>query len=467
MKKTHLILGILALGILASCKKQINETVADEEIISSRFTSESNQDSANHVPNQLLVRFKNGTTQTARANAFARISGRIQEHVITNGMRNSGDREGFYVVHTPLHALEALSKIKGGAELEYAELNYIYTHSYTSEDKYYTNGSLWGMYGDASPLKTNVFGSQAAEAWAAGNIGSAQIYIGVIDEGAMHTHKDLAGNIDTQYGWDFVNNDATPYDGASDDHGTHVAGTIGAKSDNSGEGVAGMVWNVNMISAKFLGPRGGTTANAIKALDYITNLKKYDVITKTYTGLNIIATNNSWGGGGYNKDLELAIGRAGDAEILFICAAGNDGKNIDKTGSHSFPACYYNWNIIAVAAITNTGALASYSNYGEVGLNNANGTDPNHSFVDIGAPGSGIWSTIPSRNGTGSSYASWNGTSMATPHVTGAAALYKAANPNATAADIKNAILNSATPTLPSLDKKCITSGRLNAGGFH
>jgi len=110
-------------------------------------------------------------------------------------MRNSGDREGFYVVHTPLQSLEALSKIKGGSELEYAELNYIFTHSYsdsyTSNDKYYTNGSLWGTYGDASPLWKNQFGSQAAEAWAAGNKGNDQIYIGVIDEGQWTLIKIL------------------------------------------------------------------------------------------------------------------------------------------------------------------------------------------------------------------------------------------------------------------------------------
>ena len=467
MIKTSSILAGLFMVFLFGCKKELKETITGAQLPNETPSSQSfRTDSASHVPNELLVRFKKGTVPAGRVKALERIAGKLKEHVLTNSMRHIGDNEGFHVISTPLNALEAINKIRG-AEIENVELNFIYDHYATSNDPYFTNGSLWGMYGDKSPLKTNSFGSQAAEAWDAGHTGSNTVYIGVIDEGAMHTHRDLAANFDTRYGWDFANNDGSTYDGASDDHGTHVAGTIGAKGGN-GEGVAGVCWDVKMITAKFLGPRGGTTANAIKAVDYFTNLKKNE-------GVNIVATNNSWGGGGYSKELENAITRAGEAGILFICAAGNDGRNIDKTGSHSFPACYYNWNLIAVAAITSSGSLASYSNYGEVGRSDWPEGDPRrgtgtHSFLDIGAPGSGIYSTIPSKNGAGSSYASYNGTSMATPHVTGAAALYAAAN--ATALDglksvqkaerIKNAILNAAAST-SSLINKCITGGRLDA----
>jgi subtilisin family serine protease len=294
------------------------------------------------------------------------------------------------------------------------------------------------------------------------------VYIGIIDEGYMFNHVDLAPNagvnpgeiagnnvdddgnglIDDVYGWDFAGNNNTVFDGTADDHGTHVAGTIGAVGGNS-IGVAGVVWNVKMIGAKFLGSQGGTTANAIKSVDYFTDLK-------TRHNLNIVATNNSWGGGGFSQALKDAIDRANAAGILFVAAAGNSGTNNDATAS--YPSGYSSANIIAVASITSSGALSSFSQYGAT-------------TVDIGAPGSGIWSTVPvavgkGKNATvGSGYASYNGTSMATPHVAGAVALYASLNPSATAAQIKTAIMNSATAT-PSLAGKTVTGGRLNVSGF-
>ena len=200
-----------------------------------------------------------------------------------------------------------------------------------------------------------------------------------------------------------------------------------------------------MISARFLGRRGGTTANAIKAVDYFNDLKARH-------GLNIVATNNSWGGGGFSQGLQDAIGRANTAGILFVAAAGNSAYDNDTTAS--YPSNYPNANVIAVASITSTGALSSFSQWGKT-------------TVDLGAPGSAIFSTVPKsvKGGLVSSYASYSGTSMATPHVTGAAALYASARPGASAADIKAAILGSATPT-PSLTDKVVTNGRLNVTGF-
>jgi subtilisin family serine protease len=169
-------------------------------------------------------------------------------------------------------------------------------------------------------------------------------------------------------------------------------------------------------------------------------------------GLNIVATNNSWGGGGYSQGLRDAIERANTAGILFIAAAGNSATNNDVT--LSYPSGYDNTNIIAVASIASNGSLSSFSQFGAT-------------TVDIGAPGSAVWSTVPvtSRRTVVSGYASYNGTSMATPHVTGAAALYKSINPAATAAQIKAAILNAAIPTT-SLSGRCVTGGRLNVAGF-
>lgn len=199
------------------------------------------------------------------------------------------------------------------------------------------------------------------------------------------------------------------------------------------------------MSAKFFGRNGGTTANTVKAVDYLTHLKLRHVI-------NLVATNNSWGGGGYSQALYDAIARANQAGILFVAAAGNSSNNNDA--NPSYPASYPNSNIIAVAAITSAGALGSYSNYGATS-------------VDLGAPGSGIYSTVPKkvRGQVVSGYASYSGTSMATPHVTGACALYAATHPGATAAQIKNVILSSVVPTA-SLSGKTLTGGRLNVSGF-
>ncbi|MGH9891925.1 MAG: S8 family serine peptidase, partial [bacterium] len=280
-----------------------------------------------------------------------------------------------------------------------AEPNWIYNHQSTSNDPYYTNGSLWGMYGDGTtPAANPPYGSQAGEAWARCT-GSNTVYVGVIDEGIQYTHPDLDGQVwtnlydpadgidndgngyvDDVQGWDFAGGNNTVYDGGSkgnkDDHGTHVSGTIGAEGGNS-IGVVGVNWNITLISGKFLASSGGTTANAIKAVDYLTDLK-------TRHGLNIVATNNSWGGGGFSQGLLDAINRGGNAGILFVAAAGNGGRDAKGDNNDSTP--YYPSSflcssvngdcVIAVAAITSTGAKASFSNYGPMS-------------VDLGAPGYG------------------------------------------------------------------------------
>lgn len=427
--------------------------------------------SAGHfVANELLVKFKSGSASDAKAlsNTLSAVGGEIIETITTDAMRSSDAKSGIeggklVLVNSKIGTMEAIALLQNLPEIEYAEPNYIYTHSATSNDTYYTNGSLWGMYGNTT-TPANQFGCGAGKAWAAGHTGSNTVYIGIIDEGYMYTHNDLAANAGTNpgeiagngidddgngyrddvYGWDFAGNNNSVFDGVSDDHGTHVAGTIGAVGEN-GKGVVGVNWNVKMLSAKFLGSRGGTTANAIKAVDYFTDLK-------TRHGINLVATNNSWGGGGYSQGLYDAIQRANNAGILFIAAAGNETNNNDAT--LSYPASYTNSNIISVAAITNTGGLASFSNYGAT-------------TVDLGAPGASIYSTVPKKSGSKviAGYASYSGTSMATPHVTGAAALYAASHPGETASQIKDAILNSAIPT-SSLSGKCLTGGRLNVSGF-
>ena len=456
MKKLHLFTAVCLAGLLmAGCSQKDDlQKLQDDSV---NLKSASLNAEYDMVSNEIIVKFKEGTETSKKDLVFEKLGGKLKEKILTKMMEKQGDTEGISLITITGTVSDALAKAKNHSEIEYAEPNYIYQHCATSDDTYYINGSLWGMYGDTSPLKTNAYGSQAGEAWALGHIGSSTVYIGIIDEGYMYTHDDLAANagtnpgefgkidgvdddgngyVDDIYGWDFDGNNSSIYDGTADDHGTHVAGTIGAVGGN-GNGVAGVCWNIKILNAKFLGAAGGTTANAIKAVDYFTNLK--------IAGLNIVATNNSWGGGGYSTELYNAIDRADKAGILFIAAAGNEKRNIDRKAS--YPAAYPNANIISVASITNTGALSSFSNYGVT-------------KVDLGAPGSSIYSTLP-----GNTYGSYSGTSMATPHVTGAAALFKASNPSATATEIKTAIINSTIPTA-SLSGKCVTGGRLNVSGF-
>ncbi len=417
------------------------------------------------VGGQMLVQFRRGASDADKDTVVRGLGAQVVDDVRLGSARNDGKGD-LQLVRLPVGLAVAAAMREAGRAptVDFAEPNWVYTRGATSNDTYYTNGSLWGMYGSSSS-PANAFGSQAATAWSRNvTCGATVVYVGIIDEGVMVAHPDLVANVGTNpgeiagngiddddnglvddvNGWDFDGNNSSVFDGVGDDHGTHVAGTIGATGGN-GTGVAGVCWNVKMLNAKFLGSQGGTTANAIKAVDYFTDLKSHQA-------LNLVATNNSWGGGGFSQALADAIERANTANILFVAAAGNSGVNNDA--SPHYPSSYANANIIAVASITSTGGLSSFSNYGAT-------------TVHIGAPGSGIWSTVPvrSKGKTTASYASYSGTSMATPHVTGAAAMYASTHPGATAAQIKATILGSATATT-SLSGRTVTGGRLNVSGF-
>jgi subtilisin family serine protease len=414
-----------------------------------------------YVDREILVKFAEGTDAASRTRILSSVGATMSTPLSelasdTVLVRLSGSK-------TVPQSIASLQTTQG---VLVVEPNYVVESVATSNDPYVANGSLWGMYGDAS-TPANAFGSQAAEAWSAGYTGSKDVYVAVIDGGVDFSHADLAPNawvnpfdpvdgvdndgngyIDDTNGWDFARNDRTVYDGDSDDsHGTHVAGTIGAVGGNS-IGVAGVNWNVTLISAKFLS-NGGSLDDAIEAIDYVTKLK-------IEHGLNIVATNNSWGGGGPSLLLRDAIRRAGDAGILFVAAAGNAGLDIDA--SPEYPSAYdcaasgtgtvRDWDcVLSVAALGSGGGLASFSNYGSTN-------------VDLGAPGVAVVSTTP-----GQSYASYSGTSMAAPHVAGAVALCASINPGLTAAQIRSAIIDSTVST-PSLVNKTVTNGRLNAGAM-
>ena len=311
---------------------------------------------------------------------------------------------------------------------------------------------LWGLHNTGQTGGVADADIGAPEAWNV-TTGSRAVVVAVIDTGIDYRHTDLAANmwrnpgeipgdgidndgngfIDDVYGWDFANNDADPFD--DEGHGTHVAGTIGAVGNN-GTGVVGVNWQVSLMALKFLGADGsGTTSAAIAALNYATMMRQTH-------GVNVVATNNSWGGGGASTALTNAIVAGGNAGILAVAAAGNESANNDTTPS--FPANVNSTAVISVAATDASNRLASFSNYGAT-------------TVDVAAPGVGIYSTTPNN-----SYASYSGTSMAAPHVAGLVALMAAANPQATASQIRSAILSTAVP-VASLAGKVATGGLINA----
>ncbi len=237
----------------------------------------------------------------------------------------------------------------------------------------------------------------------------------------------IDGYVDDYYGYDFVDDDGDPMD--DNGHGTHVAGTIAANGSNQ-FGSVGVAPNAKVMALKFLDSASeGSTFDAIQAIEYAI-LMGADV------------TNNSWGGGGYSQALREAIAAAANVGQLFVAAAGNLG--IDSDRQPEYPAGYDLSGIISVGASTASDRLSSFSNYGQTS-------------VDILAPGSDIYSTL-----LGGGYGLRSGTSMATPHVTGAVALLLSAYPELSSAEIKAAILES-VDLLPDLENTAVSGGRLNA----
>ncbi len=235
-----------------------------------------------------------------------------------------------------------------------------------------------------------------------------------------------AAYVDDLVGWNFVTNTNNPFDDHG--HGTHVGGTIAAMGNNA-LGLVGVNWTVLVMALKFLDSNGsGSSLAAAEAVRYAADL-----------GARV--SNNSYGGAG-GTTLYNAISYAASKGNIFVAAAGNAGQDTDATAN--YPSAYPLDNIISVAAIAGDGSLAGFSNYGA-------------RTVDVGAPGVGILSTLPN-NG----YASWSGTSMAAPHVTGTVALVLAQHPEWTYSQIIGRLLATTTP-IAALAGKTVTGGIINA----
>jgi subtilisin family serine protease/subtilisin-like proprotein convertase family protein len=397
---------------------------------------------APYAPNQLIVKFKKGIA-SAEVAQFKSLFGAVS----TQTIKLTGAE--IWKLSGSLSVEKILKQYRSHPIFEYIEPDYIVTKGTISPQATFPNdpsfNQLWGLHNTGQSGGTPDADIDAPEAWDIQK-GNPNLVIGVIDTGVDYNHQDLVGNIwtnpgeiagdgidndgngyiDDIRGWDFAYNDNNPSD--VDGHGTHVSGTIAGKGNN-GVGVTGVAWNAKIMPLKFLNDQGsGSTSNAILAINYAT-------------AKGVKLTNNSWGGGGYSQALYDAINAAGQAGALFIAAAGNDAKNTDT--SPSYPASYNLANIISVASTTRTDALSSFSNYGLTS-------------VDLGAPGSEIYSLAP-----GGGYATLSGTSMASPHVAGAAALLWSQNPTWTAQQVKNALMNTGEP-IAALAGKTVSGKRLN-----
>ena len=388
-----------------------------------------------HVDGEMIVKFKPKTARNM-ISILSTIDAKVEHQFASDAVllkfpRNLTDDD-----------LLAKAKILfESGDIEYVEANTIIRAIDTPNDSSFSE--LWGM--DKI---------DAERAWEVGK-GSDSVLVGVIDTGLDYRHPDIAKNawtnpgetgldkngrdkktngidddnngfIDDFRGWDFVNNDNDPMD--DNQHGTHCAGTIGAIGNN-GKGVVGVNWDISLVGIKFLSGAGsGSLSDAVKAIDYATEL-------------GVFLTSNSWGGGGFSQAMYDAIEKADKADILLVAAAGNSGTDND-TQAH-YPSNYDVDNVISVAASTQDDQLASFSQFG-------------FNTVDLAAPGKDILSTVP-----GGRYASFSGTSMATPHVAGAAALIKSLEPSLTGAQIKGKILATTDP-IQAFATKMRTGGRLN-----
>jgi subtilisin family serine protease len=393
-----------------------------------------------HVPGQLLVRFQPGVQKTKAASTVLRRAGVKVLRELRTGttwVQVEGDTRDARRLE---RAADMLADDPSVASVEANQI--VHALSTTPNDPRFSE--QYGM------SKIGM-----ADAWDVSH-GSRDVLVGIIDTGVDYNHPDIAPNywhnpgesgidaegrdkstngvdddgngyVDDFRGWDFVNNDNDPFDDHS--HGTHCSGVIGAVGDDA-TGVAGVNWEVSLVGLKFLDSTGsGDLANAALAIEYATKL-------------GVTLSSNSWGGGGYSDVIAAAIQEANDHGILFVAAAGNNYSDNDAVPS--YPASYDIDNIVAVAATDRNDVLADFSNTGAT-------------TVDLAAPGVDVLSSVPNAG-----YEQMSGTSMATPHVAGVAALIKARFPEATAAQIKSRLVSTVDP-VAGLTGKVASGGRLNA----
>jgi subtilisin family serine protease len=401
------------------------------------------------VPGQALVRFKPGRAFEGRTNvAVARreLSATPAENSVTQAIdievnRFAGSEivDGLRLARMPTDkTLETVAALQSRDDVLYAEPNYLRHLEVTPNDPSFS--SLYAM-----PL------IGAPQAWDV-TTGSRNIVVAVIDEGIDRVHPDLQANIWTNpspgsisgisgdvNGYDFRDSTGNII---AETHATHVGGTIGAVGNNSA-GVAGVNWQVSLMSLRFISDAtgSGTSADAMKAYNYVKQMRDLWASSNHTKGADIRVANASYGGGGYSQAEADALNAMGQSGVLFVAAAGNDSSDSDV--HPHYPSGYSLPNVISVAATTSSDTLAGFSNFGA------------HTVL-IGAPGSGILSTLPNN-----SYGTLSGTSMAAPHVAGAAALLSSVNSNLSVNQLRSLLAFNGDP-ISALQGKSVTGRRLN-----
>jgi Tol biopolymer transport system component/subtilisin family serine protease len=423
---------------------------------------QTKKQNVNAVPGEILVRFRPGSTgKRLGRQVVTEKTGRQISMSIEAVSPAFEIVEGLRVARVnPADTSNAIEALRARSDVLYAEPNFIRKASTLPNDPRF--GDMWGLkntgqrvsFGGHSGFAGNDI--HAEQAW---NIttGNRSVVVGVIDTGIDINHEDLkdniwtntaevAGNgvdddgngfIDDVHGWDFAHNDANVFDyteptyppapsytGDFDDHGTHVAGTIGATGNNA-IGVVGVNWQVSVLPLKFLtGEAGaGESADFLKAMAYAKAMRQLWESSGGTKGANIRVLNGSFGGGGFSQAELDAIRSLGDAGILFVVAAGNEAVNNDLFPT--YPTNYISPNLISVAASGGSGTRAFFSNFGEA-------------TVNVTAPGEYILSTTPKNT-----YDFANGTSMAAPHVSGTAALVCALSPSITMQKLRSIMMYS------------------------
>jgi subtilisin family serine protease len=390
------------------------------------------------VPGELVIGFEDHVSAAEQRRAVVEAGGKVEQRVRSIDAAVVAARTG-------QSTNDVADQLANTDSVAFVEPNYIVRSSRIPNDAGF--GRLWGLRNTGQLGGRPGADTSATTAWDITTGGD--VVVAVTDTGIDYRHPDLDGNIwsnpnevangidddgngyvDDVHGIDLAYGDSDPNDDSG--HGSHVAGIIGAEGNNL-IGSVGVDWKVRLMPLKFLDKNGdGNTADAAAAIDYAVD-----------QGAKVI--NASWGGPAFSHTLYAAISRAADHGVLFVAAAGNEGADSDT--SPDYPAAFDLSNVISVAASDPEDQLLDFSNYGR-------------RTVDLAAPGDLIYSTVPTKVNS-SGYATYSGTSMAAPYVSGAAALYWSHAPASSYDQVRNALLQNVDP-LPSLSGKTVTGGRLD-----
>jgi subtilisin family serine protease len=399
---------------------------------------------------EVLVKFKSGVSLDSIEELTERLNDRIEDRI--------ENAPGWTAIDDldDANAATTVQQYLALPEVEYAEENYEIQipDSFDSSlvpvlphDPQF--GEQWALANSGQRGGKEGADISATLAWAT-TTGSEELVVAVLDSGVDYNHEDLRpnmwtrpasmeayqdaelGSVDDERGFNALDNASDPMD--ENGHGTHCAGIIGAEGENN-IGIAGVNWKVRIMPLKFMNAGGfGTTKDAIEAINYVIARKK--------DGVNVRIISASWGSTQKSRALEEVIRKAYESDILFVAAAGNASVNNDR--SPHYPSSYNVPNVVSVAALNRNDELATFSNFGV-------------KSVAVAAPGVDILSTW-----LGNSYEEKSGTSMATPVVSGVAALILSENPRMSVDDLRKKILASADPIV-ALKGKTLTGGRINA----